>query len=48
VLDVALDGGIAQLADEIGPPILLLSGGIERIEGALPGRQRQRLAFAVA
>jgi hypothetical protein len=35
---VPLDGLVAQVLDEIGPPVLLRTGRIERIEQAVHNR----------
>ncbi len=36
------DRGVAQRVDEVGPPVPLVARRIERVERALPHRQRQR------
>ena len=43
VFDVALDGLVADLVDEIGAPVPLVSGRIELVERGLEGRERHRL-----
>ena len=42
VLDVQGDGLVAQLVHEVGPPVPLVAGRIERVEHALQRRVRQR------
>ena len=42
MLHVQLDGLVAQLLDEIGPPVPLQAGRIERVEDRLQGRMGHR------
>ena len=42
VLDVEGDGLVAQVLDEVRPPVRLDSGREQRVEHALEGRERQR------